>query len=153
MVSINSNAQTTKNQLLDVYKVDFGYYAQSIDTSRVSETPVMTEMKRMEKVGQTLLQVYAHPEYLHAKHHWISNEEAEVWLVQYKTGKLFQLLKSEALVMDFGYHMRTNVVLPREGFPERWKVHGRITFTNDTMTVAGYLCKRAVIKYTADQSH
>lgn len=149
MIFTNGNAQTKNNQLLDAYKVDFGFYIKATDTNNPSEVPMHVEQERMEKAGWKPLVVYAHPEYLYAED-ILPNGDETIWQIKYKIKRLMELRGKMALPMNFDELMKTNVYLTDEGFPERWKKHGGTTLTNDTITVAGHLCKRAVINYTPD---
>lgn len=144
-----SYAQTERKELLDVYKIEYGFYIKATDNSPASEIPMHVEQERMEKADWRPLQVYAHTEYLYAKEISHGYEE-NTWLLQYKTKSLWKLGSKMAFPMNFDGFLNTDVYTTDEQVADSTYGYGRITFTEDTMTVAGYLCRRAIIHYTKD---
>lgn len=127
--------------LVDVYKVDFGFYIDVTDTSYTSEAS-----RRNNKIDWKPLLVYAHPEYLYAED-ILSNKEKTIWQIKYKNKSLMQLQGKTALPMNFDGFLNTDVYTADEEIKDKTSGYGRLIFSNDTMTVAGYLCKQAVIRY------
>src|SRR5688572_26607803 len=86
LISAGAQAQIKNKQLLDVYKVDFGHYIGSAETS----TPMYAEMEQKDKAFQKPLTVYAHPKYLYAEDSGEKNNKT-TWQVNYPAKKLMQL--------------------------------------------------------------
>lgn len=144
---ISDSYAQAKSAQLDVYKIDYGFYSKATDTSIISEVPMQVQQERMEKARWKPLSVYAHSDYLYAEDVSISNEKT-IWQINYKTKDLMQLQGKMALPMNFDGFLNGRIFFPHEAITDSTHAFGILTLTDDTMTVAGYRCKRAVIQFT-----
>lgn len=136
-------------EMLDVYKISFDPTAKS---------------GRNKTLGASMTVCY-HPDYLHATQ-TNSDGKKTSWLIRHPKKMLLQIDGKQGLPLNYATQLKTNVYLPGETIDSAantkkpadagdWDNEneyngpgiGHISFTEDTLTVAGYVCQKAVIAY------
>ncbi|QJB38453.1 hypothetical protein HF324_11475 [Chitinophaga oryzae] len=119
--------------------------------------------KDASKTAPALTVTYS-PEYLLATQN-NGDGNATSWLIWHERQMLLQINDRQGLPMSYDIQLKTNVFLPGEAIdtaanitrhPGEWdNVNeyngpgtGRISFTTDTLTIAGYATGKAVINYS-----
>ncbi|MBC9909348.1 hypothetical protein [Chitinophaga varians] len=139
---------------------------ESPDTLEVRKiTFTSTEKTAAGKKPSAGMTVYYHPDYLYATQTQ-SDGSATSWLLWHHAGRLLKIEGQQGLPLNYGLQLKTNVYLPGEAIDSSTTTekagndgdwdnaneyngpgYGKINFTNDTTTIAGYPCKKAVIHY------
>ncbi|NML40071.1 hypothetical protein HHL17_22920 [Chitinophaga sp. G-6-1-13] len=118
------------------------------------------------KMPPASMTVYYHPDYLYATQTHANRKETS-WLIWHHKRMLLQIDGKQGLPLNYGMQLKTNVYLPEEtidtanniektGSDGDWDNeneyngpgYGKISFAEDTMTITGHLCKKAVINYS-----
>lgn len=139
---------------------------ESADTLEVRKiTFVSTEKSAGGKKPSAGMTVYYHPDYLYATQTQ-SDGAATSWLLWHQAGRLLKIDGQQGLPLNYQLQLKTNVYLPGEAIDTTAAIekgdsdgdwdnaneyngpgYGNISFTNDTMRIAGYRCQKAVINY------
>lgn len=137
------------DEKLDVYKIEF------------TSTGIAAEGN---KSAPSML-VFCHPDYLNATETGAGLEKTS-WLVWYKKKKLLKIDGKRGLPLNYNMQLKTNVHLPGEAIDSTGEENGTgdwdneneyntpgegvVSLTKDTMTIKGFLCRKATIQYHFD---
>lgn len=143
ILSRPAGAQTPKASIkLDIYQISFEAYHEHI-----ADEPVRNLPKPAGKSRSTPLVVYAHPDYVLAREQKPGAEKT-TWIIQYREPSVMEIHGTMALPMNPEIQLATNVYAADEPVGDSTGDYGVVSLLPDTMSIAGYLCKKAVIRYT-----
>lgn len=131
-----------KDSLLDVHKIVVAHYAEKQEGISYSQKEL--DAYGEYKKGQVLFTAYAHPDYLHATMQSINNT---TWIIQYRNNKALQIAGGTALPMEYKNLFKDFFYYSDEQIADSSNGYGIVTLTEDTLTVAGYGCKRAIVHF------
>ena len=142
-------AQTiVKNKLLDVYQIDFAHYAEKQEG--INYTPEYLEAyetsQRLITAGKLPFTIYAHADYGYQVERSI---DTTIGIMQYRADKFMRIHGKTALMLGFKDLSGHDFYYASEAITDSNKVYAVITLTDDTMTVAGYSCRLAVVSYSS----
>lgn len=136
-----SHAQT-KAPSLEVYKMVYAAYTEPREENG-EVNAASTPKNEIHKIS-----LFAHARYLLVTEQFTKIDSSK-WLVQYKEKKLWELRGSIALPLSYDDFLASEVFLENEERDSSLSDYGILTFTEDTATIEGYHCKKAIIEITA----
>lgn len=143
ILSCPAGAQTPKASVrLDIYRISFEAYR-----GYIADEPVRPLPKPAGKGRNAPLVIYAHPDYVLAREQKPGAEQT-AWIIQYQEPSVMEIHGKMALPMNPGIQLATNVYAADEPVADSAVDYGVVSLLPDTMRIAGYLCKKAVIRYT-----
>lgn len=140
-IPVNINAQA-KDTLLDVYRIIMAHDAQKQEGTTYTQEEM--EVYENFKKGQILFTAYAHRDYLHATMQFINST---IWIINYKENKALQIEGNQAFPLHYKDIFHNKFYDSHEPVTDSSNGYGIITLTEDTLTVAGYKCKRAIFSF------
>lgn len=140
-IPVIGNAQV-KDTLLDVYQITMAHDAQKEEGTTYTQEEI--EVYENFKKGQVLFTAYAHRDYLHATMQFINST---IWIINYKEDKALQIEGNQAFPVHYKDIFHNKFYDSREPVTDSSNGYGIITLTEDTLTVAGYKCKRAIVSF------
>jgi len=172
LMHCNNNFYTTRlGFLLSLCFLSFSLHArepgEKLDVYRIafSATGKVPTGKRQRPA----MEVYYHPGYLYATQ--TGSDQAQTsWLIWHKAEKLLKIEGKQGLPLNYTRQLKTNVYLPGEAIDSVQNAaantnntgdwdneneynapgYGTLALTEDTATIRGYLCRKAVIQYHFD---
>ncbi|MBC9932278.1 hypothetical protein [Chitinophaga qingshengii] len=140
---------------VDICKIEFAAAIELMSSAKVVPAPK----------PPVAMAVYYNPDYLYGMLVQDDGKERS-WLIWHHRKMLLQIDDKLGLPLNYGKQLKTNVYLPGEAKADTatystvadWDNEseydspgkGTLTLTEDTTTIQGYMCRKAIIQYHAD---
>ena len=131
-----------KPAMFDVYKMDYVQYREGRPDNNVVDPAFIPAKPTLELFT---ISVFASKDHLLAIDRY-SKKDSTVWLVHNPKKELWELRGKMALPLNYEEYLPANVFREDETADTTLKDYGILKFSADTLTLNGYLCKKATIE-------